>query len=137
MKINCAKSFFGALGIFAPYSLYEAYRKSGFHPWEIDDRDLIQRWDKYWAPYFQKRIQVVYENRIKEIISVQIQIPIENIYDTSKFQANLGSNSLDIVNLISAINMEYGLNIMGNDILKIETVSELIDYIQKKINEKT
>nr|WP_244897225.1 phosphopantetheine-binding protein [Candidatus Coxiella mudrowiae] len=59
------------------------------------------------------------------------------MYDTSKFQANLGSNSLDIVNLISAINMEYGLNIMGNDILKIETVSELIDYIQKKINEKT
>ncbi|WP_285896325.1 phosphopantetheine-binding protein [Coxiella-like endosymbiont of Rhipicephalus sanguineus] len=62
---------------------------------------------------------------------------IENIYDTSKFHTNLGFNSLYIVNLISAINMEYVLNIMGNDILKIETVSELIDYIEKKINEKT
>ncbi len=41
-------------------------------------------------------------HRIKTIIAAQSQIPIENIHDNSKFHANLGFDSLDVVNLISA-----------------------------------
>ncbi|WP_304986049.1 hypothetical protein [Coxiella-like endosymbiont] len=55
-------------------------------------------------------MKIEIKHRIKEIISIQTQIPIENIYDASKFHANLGFDSLDVVkdvvNLISAINME-------------------------------
>ncbi|AAO89879.1 acyl carrier protein [Coxiella burnetii] len=76
-------------------------------------------------------------HRIKTIIAAQSQIPIENIHDNSKFHANLGFDSLDVVNLISAINMEFSLNLMENDIIHLETVAELVDCVEQKIENKS
>lgn len=75
-------------------------------------------------------------HRIKTIIAAQSQIPIENIHDDSKFHANLGFDSLDVINLISAINLEFSLNLSENEIIHIETVAELVDCVERQVNKK-
>ncbi|MBW5802462.1 acyl carrier protein [Coxiella endosymbiont of Ornithodoros amblus] len=69
--------------------------------------------------------------RIKTIISAQLQIPIDNIHDDFKFHENLCFDSLDVVNLISDINMELSLNLIEKDIIHLESDSELVDCVEK------
>jgi uncharacterized protein len=47
---------FGAQGILSPGGDLHSYEKPGFHPWDIDDRGLIQYWDGELEPQFHRLI---------------------------------------------------------------------------------
>ena len=74
-------------------------------------------------------------NRIKKIISAQLNIPMANICYDAKFHANLGLDSLDVVNLIAGINMEFAIRLTENDIIDVETIAALADRVELRLNE--
>lgn len=76
------------------------------------------------------------EAKLKQIIAAQIDVPIDEIHADSKFHANLGLDSLDVVNLISAINMEFKIRLMEKDIIEIDTVSQLVSSIELHLSQR-
>lgn len=76
------------------------------------------------------------EERLKEIISDQLKVDIEDIKPESSFVEDLNADSLDIVELIMAIEEEFGIEIPDEDASRITTVGDAVEYLKKVIGEK-
>jgi acyl carrier protein len=74
-------------------------------------------------------------DKIKEIISDQLGIDAEEITMDSSFVDDLGADSLDIVELIMALETEFDLEIPDEDAEKISAVADVVNYIKKHIEE--
>ena len=71
------------------------------------------------------------ESRVREIISEQLQIDAGELKLESSFIDDLGADSLDIVELVMAMEDALEMEIPDEDAEKIQTVKNVIDYIQK------
>ena len=69
------------------------------------------------------------EARIKEIICEQLGVSEEEVNLDSSFIEDLGADSLDIVELVMALEEEYNTEISEEQAEKIRTVRNVIDYI--------
>lgn len=74
------------------------------------------------------------ESRIQYIISEQLGISEDEITEDSSFMEDLGADSLDIVEMILAIEEEYGMDIPDNIVEELDTVSSLIKYVERNFN---
>jgi acyl carrier protein len=72
------------------------------------------------------------EERVKKIIVEQLGVNAEQVTDEASFIDDLGADSLDTVELVMALEEEFGLEIPDEDAEKISTVKSAIDYIEKK-----
>jgi acyl carrier protein len=68
--------------------------------------------------------------KIKTFIASQLSIDEEEIKMESSFMNNLGADSLDIVELIMALEEEYEIEIPDEDVEKIATVGDVVEYIK-------
>ena len=71
------------------------------------------------------------EDRVKKIVSHQFSKSLILIENNSSFINDLGGDSLDTLELVMAIEEEFGLEIIDDNVLKILTVSQAVDYIKK------
>ena len=69
--------------------------------------------------------------RVKEIVCEQLGVSEEEVTPTASFIEDLGADSLDIVELVMALEEEYEMEISDEDAEKIKTVQDAIDYIEK------
>ncbi len=76
------------------------------------------------------------EERVKGIISEQLGVKKEEIKQESSFIDDLGADSLDTVEVVMALEEEFGVEIPDEDAEKITLVSEAVKYIESKINKK-
>ncbi|ARC53251.1 acyl carrier protein [Candidatus Riesia pediculischaeffi] len=81
-------------------------------------------------------MNVTIEKKIKKIISDQLGVKQENILDDSSFVEDLGADSLDTVELVMALEEEFGVEIPDEEAEKITTVQFAIQYIQKELERK-
>ncbi len=73
--------------------------------------------------------------RLKTLIADQLGIEQESITLETNFQDDLGVDSLDFVELTMAMEEEFDLEEMGEeDLAKIFTVGDLLQYIQQKLD---
>ena len=70
-------------------------------------------------------------DRIKKIIVDRLGVDESKITENSSFIADLGADSLDIVDLILVFEEEFNLEIPDKDMEKIKTVGDLIKYLDK------
>jgi acyl carrier protein len=70
--------------------------------------------------------------RVKSIIVEQLGVSMEEVTPKASFIEDLGADSLDIVELIMALEEEYDMEIPDEDAEKIQTVNDVISYIQEK-----
>lgn len=70
--------------------------------------------------------------RIKSIIAEQLGVNMEEVIPEASFIEDLGADSLDIVELIMALEEEYDMEIPDEDAEKIQSVEDVISYIQSK-----
>lgn len=68
--------------------------------------------------------------KIVEIIANQLSIDKDQIKSESTMSDDFGADSLDIVEIIMAIEDETGVNIPDEAIVDIKTVGELVSYVE-------
>ena len=69
--------------------------------------------------------------KVKEIVSQQLDVEIGEIKETSAFIDDLGADSLAIVELVLAFEEQFEIDIPDEDTEKIRTVQDAVDYIEK------
>ncbi|ERJ12999.1 acyl carrier protein [Haloplasma contractile] len=70
-------------------------------------------------------------DKVKQIIAEELSIEAEDIKLESKLQEDLGADSLDAVEIIMAIEEEFDIEIDDNEVVKIKTVKNIVDYIEQ------
>lgn len=76
------------------------------------------------------------KTRIEQIIIEQLGVDLSKIAPEARFIEDLGGDSLDIVELIVAVESEFGLEIPNEDADKLTTVQSLIDYVDRKLGQE-
>ncbi|MCG8402219.1 MAG: acyl carrier protein [Firmicutes bacterium] len=71
-------------------------------------------------------------DKIKEIIVEQLGVDPEEVNPEASFVDDLGADSLDIVELVMALEEEFDLQIPDEDAEKIRKVGEAVKYIQER-----
>jgi acyl carrier protein len=69
------------------------------------------------------------EKKVKEIIIEQLGVSEEEVKPEASFVDDLGADSLDLVELVMALEEEFGQEIPDEDAEKIATVQDAINYI--------
>jgi acyl carrier protein len=70
------------------------------------------------------------EDRVKSIIAEQLQIKAEEMNLDASFIDDLGADSLDIVELVMAMEEAFQMDIPDEEAEKIQTVRNAVDYIK-------
>ncbi len=71
------------------------------------------------------------EKRVIDIIVEQLKVSPEEVTLEASFIDDLGADSLDLVELIMAMEEEFGLEISDEDAEKIQTVQDAVNYISE------
>lgn len=72
------------------------------------------------------------DERVKKIISEQLGVEEDEVTPEASFVEDLGADSLDTVELVMALEEEFGIEIPDEDAEKILTVGKALDYIKEK-----
>lgn len=70
--------------------------------------------------------------KMQEIISEQLSCDAESINLSTSFKDDLGADSLDLFELVMALEDEYNVEIPSEELTELTTVGEVIDYLKNK-----
>jgi len=70
------------------------------------------------------------EQRIKDIVVEQLGVNADQVTSEAKFIEDLGADSLDTVELVMALEEEFGSEIPDEEAEKLTTVGDVIRYIE-------
>nr|YP_010904098.1 acyl carrier protein [Caulacanthus ustulatus]WCH57349.1 acyl carrier protein [Caulacanthus ustulatus] len=72
--------------------------------------------------------------KLKVIVVQQLSVKQEEVHLGSNFVNDLEADSLDMVELVMAIEEEFEIDISDNDVNEIETVNDAVAFINKAID---
>ena len=71
--------------------------------------------------------------KVKDIIVEQLGVPETSITPEAAFVDDLGADSLDIVELVMALEETFDIEIPDADAEKVATVGDVVDYLKENI----
>ena len=76
------------------------------------------------------------DERVKKIIAEQLGVEEDEVTPEASFVEDLGADSLDTVELVMALEEEFGIEIPDEDAEKITRVREAVEYIESHSKKK-
>lgn len=70
--------------------------------------------------------------KITEILAEQLDADRDAMTVDTKIADDLGADSLDLVDLLMSVEDEFGIEIPDEDVENIQTIGDIVDYIDKK-----
>ncbi len=70
------------------------------------------------------------EDKVKEIVARELEVDVKQLAPEAKFIEDLGADSLDIVELVMALEEEFGIDIPDEDADKLRTVGDAMNYLK-------
>ena len=70
--------------------------------------------------------------RMKESIAEQLSVEEEIVTESSSFKEDLGADSLDLFELVMALEDEYSIEIPSEDLQNLLTVGDVMNYLKDK-----
>jgi len=70
-------------------------------------------------------------DEVKEVIVEQLNVSPDEVKPESKFVEDLGADSLDVVELIMALEEKFEIQIPDSEAEKIQTVQDIVNYIEQ------
>ena len=71
------------------------------------------------------------QQKMVNLIAEQLSVDPEKVIPTARFVDDLGADSLDLVELIMAMEEGFGIEVPDEEAEKIQTVQNAIDYVMK------
>jgi len=71
------------------------------------------------------------EQRVKDIIVEQLGVKPEQVVPAAKFIEDLGADSLDTVELVMALEEEFGIEVPDDQAEKLQSVGDVIKYVEE------
>lgn len=70
--------------------------------------------------------------KVKMITVEELGVKPEEVVESASFTEDLGADSLDVVELVMALEDAFGIDIPDEEVGEIKTVGDAVNYIQKK-----
>ncbi|MEI6101512.1 MAG: acyl carrier protein [Eubacteriales bacterium] len=71
--------------------------------------------------------------KVRELIANNLKLDPSTILLSTEMIADLSVNSLDLVELVCAFEMEFGVEVPERDIRKFRKVGDIVEYLEKKL----
>ena len=68
--------------------------------------------------------------KMKEIIAEQLSVDAESVTEASSFKEDLGADSMDLFELVMALEDEYSVEIPAEELEKMSTVGDVMEYLK-------
>lgn len=73
------------------------------------------------------------EEKVIEIIAQKLNLSKDQVKPEASFVDDLGADSLDLVELVMAMEEAFGMEVPDEDAEKLRTVKDVIDYVKSKV----
>ena len=70
--------------------------------------------------------------KVKKVVCEELGVQESEVKPESSFTEDLGADSLDIVELVMAIEEQFSVEIPDDDVANLKTVGDVVSYIEKK-----
>ena len=84
-----------------------------------------------------ERIPTDIEERVKKILVEQLGVKEEQVLPKADIVDDLGADSLDTVELVMALEEEFGFEISDEDAERMRTVGDILNYLKDHPKENT
>ena len=71
------------------------------------------------------------DQRVKDIIVEQLGVKADQVVPTAKFIEDLGADSLDTVELVMALEEEFGIEVPDDQAEKLQSVGDVMKYVEE------
>ena len=71
------------------------------------------------------------EEKVKKIVAEKLSVELDEVVSQASFVDDLGADSLDLVELIMAMEEAFDIEISDEEAEKLQTVKDAISYIKK------
>jgi acyl carrier protein len=81
----------------------------------------------------ERQVEMQLEERVCELIVEQLGVSREEIVPEASFIDDLGADSLDIVELVMAMEETFDIEIPDDDAEKIQTIGDAFSYLRERV----
>ncbi len=71
--------------------------------------------------------------KVREHLSSELEVPIEQISGPTRFREDLDADSLDLYELVMELEDTYGIKVSEEEAARIETVDDAVDFVAAQI----
>lgn len=71
--------------------------------------------------------------KIKELLAKQLRIDVNTLEDDTNIVEDLGADSLDMVDMLMALEENFGITVSDEEALTLKTIKDVAEFIERKI----